>query len=84
MENAFTAATAGKTDYSSLPWVIFTDPQVAWAGLDEVHRNTEHPLRCLKIRDGRRATGGAANDTRGFIKLIRHLETDRLLGAKGL
>ena len=35
VENAFTG-TANQADYASLPWVVFTDPQVAGAGLDEV------------------------------------------------
>ena len=83
VENAFTAATAGKADYSSLPWVIFTDPQVAGAGLDEVQAEAQSipfDVSKLEMEDVPRAI--AANDTRGFIKLIRHLETDRLLGAR--
>lgn len=33
-ENAILGSTA-KRDYTTLPWVIFTDPQVAGVGLDE-------------------------------------------------
>ena len=70
-------------DYTALPWVIFTDPQVAGVGPDELQAKEkgfdvevtslplEHVPRCL-----------AARDRRGFIKLIRDRNTDRLLGAR--
>ena len=83
VENAFTAATAGKADYSSLPWVVFTDPQVAGAGLDEAQaaaQNIPFEVSKLELKDVPRAI--AANDTRGFIKLIRNPEMDKLIGAR--
>jgi len=83
VENAFTAATAGKADYSSLPWVVFTDPQVAGAGLDEAQaaaQNIPFEVSKLELKDVPRAI--AAHDTRGFIKLIRNPETDKLIGAR--
>ena len=33
VENAF-SGTENKADYSSLPWVVFTEPQIASAGLN--------------------------------------------------
>ncbi len=82
VENAFTGAEK-KTDYSSLPWVVFTDPQVAGAGLDEAQseaQNIPFEVSKLSLSDVPRAL--AANDTRGFIKLIRNTETDKLIGAR--
>jgi len=82
VENAFTGSAYG-ADYSSLPWVVFTDPQVAGAGLDEVQaalQNIPFEVSKLELKDIPRAI--AANDTRGFIKLIRHTETDKLIGAR--
>ncbi len=82
VENAFTGA--GKTtDYSSLPWVVFTDPQVAGAGLDETQAEEQDipfEVSKLELKDIPRAI--AARDTRGFIKLIRNIETDKLIGAR--
>ncbi len=82
VENAFTGA--GKTaDYTSLPWVVFTDPQVAGAGLDEAGakaRNIPYEFSKVELKDIPRAL--AARDTRGFIKLIRNTETDKLIGAR--
>lgn len=82
VENAFSGAD-NKADYSSLPWVVFTDPQVAGAGLDEAQAevlNIPFKVSKLELKDVPRAI--AANDTRGFIKLIRNTETDKLIGAR--
>jgi mercuric reductase len=82
VENAF-IGTENKADYSSLPWVVFTDPQVAGTGLDETQakaQNIPFEVSKLELRDVPRAI--AAQDTRGFIKLIRNIETDKLIGAR--
>jgi len=82
VENAFSDLDK-KVDYSSLPWVVFTDPQVAGAGIDEEQaKNLNIPFEISKIelKDVPRAI--AANDTRGFIKLIRNTDTDKLIGAR--
>ncbi len=82
IENAFTGV--GKTtDYSALPWVVFTDPQIAGAGIDEAQaeaQNIPFEISKLELKDIPRAI--AARDTRGFIKLIRNTETDKLIGAR--
>lgn len=82
VENAFTGVE-NRADYSSLPWVVFTDPQVAGAGLDEVQAKAQDipfEVSKLELKDVPRAI--VARDTRGFIKLIRHSETDKLIGAR--
>ncbi len=82
---AFNALTEKKRpkDYSALPWVVFTDPQVAGVGLNEVQakaQGIEAETTVLEMRQVPRAI--VARDTRGFIKLIRDAATDRLLGAR--
>ncbi|RMF22255.1 MAG: mercury(II) reductase [Bacteroidetes bacterium] len=82
VENAFTDSDR-RADYSALPWVVFTDPQVAGVGLDEAQAEAQDlpfEVTRLPLKEVPRAL--AANDTRGFIKLIRNPETDRLLGAR--
>lgn len=82
VENAFTGSER-KADYSSMPWVVFTDPQVAGAGMDEVQaaaQNIPYEVSKLELKDVPRAI--VAYDTRGFIKLIRNIETDKLIGAR--
>jgi len=83
-ENAI-SGSAGKRDYTALPWVIFTDPQVAGVGLDEKvakERGIDAEAATLALSHVPRSL--AARDTRGFIKLIRDRETDKLVGARML
>lgn len=72
-----------KTDYTVLPWVIFTDPQITGVGLDENQakaRGINADTSTLSLEHVPRAI--AARDTRGFIKLIRDRDTDKLIGAR--
>ncbi len=80
--NAFTGDNKS-VDYASLPWVVFTDPQIAGAGIDEVQAEVQgipFEVSTLDLNHVPRAL--AAQDTRGFIKLIRNTETDKLIGAR--
>ncbi len=82
---AANALSPGKqqVDYRALPWVIFTDPQVAGVGLNELQARAaglEFETTMLEMKHVPRAQ--AARDTRGFIKLIRDKYTNRLLGAR--
>ncbi|MBI4951531.1 MAG: mercury(II) reductase [Myxococcales bacterium] len=80
-ENAL--GTAKRTrDYSALPAVVFTDPQLATVGLNEKEaraRGIEVDVAKLPFVHVARAL--AARDTRGFVKLLRARGTDRLVGA---
>jgi mercuric reductase len=67
---------------SYIPRIIFTDPQVAGAGLTEAQASEQGyavKVNTLDMRHVPRAL--AAHDTRGLIKLVADAETDRLLGA---
>lgn len=83
-QNAF-GDTARTRDYRALPWVIFTDPQVAGVGLDEreaQEQGIDFEVSVLPLSHVPRSI--AARDTRGFVKLIRDRSTDRLVGARVL
>lgn len=70
-------------DYSALPWVIFTDPQVAGVGLDEQEaRDRGFNVDTATLPARRWPRLKVAMDTRGFLKLIRDRKTDHLLGAR--
>lgn len=72
-----------KRDYRALPWVIFSDPQVAGVGLNELEAASagiEVEVARLDLKNVPRAR--AARDTRGFIKLIRRKGSDELVGAR--
>jgi len=72
-------------DYAALPWVVFTDPQVAGVGLDESQAREQGyaaEATTLPMQHVPRAL--AARDTRGFLTLVRDSQTDLLLGARVL
>ena len=80
--NAFQGA-GQKVDYSSLPWVVFTEPQIAGVGMDEQEaekNNIPFETTVLPLTEVPRSI--AALDTRGFIKLIKNPVNDLLLGAR--
>ncbi len=80
-ENALTGSER-RLDLTTLPEVMFTDPQVAVAGLTEVQaREQGYDVKTsvLPLEYVPRAL--AARDTRGLIKLVADATTDRLLGA---
>ncbi|NOZ61891.1 MAG: mercury(II) reductase [Calditrichaeota bacterium] len=82
VENAFSDDLKIK-DYQPLPWVIFTDPQVAGVGLDEQgaeQAGIDYDVSMLPLSQVPRAL--AARNTRGFIKLLRKKQDDTLLGAR--
>lgn len=70
-------------DNTTMPWVVFTDPQVAGVGLSESaakSKGFEVKTSIAPLDQVPRAL--AARDTRGLIKLIADKKTDRLLGAQ--
>ncbi|MBL0126422.1 MAG: mercury(II) reductase [Flavobacteriales bacterium] len=82
VQNAFTGQHT-EADYTAMPWVIFTDPQVAGVGLDEAQAEAAGlPFEVSKLPMTAVPRALAAQDTRGFIKLFRHTGTDHLLGAR--
>ncbi|AKH17006.1 dihydrolipoyl dehydrogenase [Deinococcus soli (ex Cha et al. 2016)] len=75
------AGQAGHVNYDVIPWVIYTSPEIAWAGLTEKQAKEKG----LSIKTGQfpfSANGRALGhgDTRGFVKIIADAQTDKLLG----
>ncbi len=76
------AGQAGHINLETVPWVIYTDPEIAWVG------KTEQELQEAGIDYSSgsfpfAATGRglAMGDATGMVKLLADAETDRLLGA---
>jgi mercuric reductase len=70
-------------DNAAMPWVVFTDPQVAGVGLTEAAaklRGFDTKTSIAPLDQVPRAL--AARDTRGPVKLVADKKTDRLLGAQ--
>ena len=83
-ENALTDANR-PLDTGILPWVIFTDPQLAGVGMDEgeaVSSGITPDVSILPMSHVPRAI--AARDTRGFIKLVRDRESGQIIGGRVL
>ncbi len=71
-----------RIDYNTIPFIIYTHPEIAWVGKTEAELKSqgitynvgEFPFAA----NGRAKAGG---DTTGLIKLIADSKTDRILGA---
>ncbi|MDP9764636.1 dihydrolipoyl dehydrogenase [Deinococcus enclensis] len=75
------AGQAGHVNYDVIPWVIYTSPEIAWAGLTEKQAKAQG----LQVKTGQfpfSANGRALGhgDPRGFVKVVADAQTDRLIG----
>ena len=70
-------------DNSAMPWVVFTDPQVAGVGLSEHQaRDAGHEVKVSVLPLDQVPRAQAARDPRGLIKLVADRNTDQLLGGQ--
>jgi len=70
-------------DNAAMPWVVFTDPQVAGVGLtDETAKAAGFETKTSTVALDQVPRALVARDTRGLIKLVADKNTDRLLGAQ--
>jgi mercury(II) reductase len=71
-----------RLDYSVVPWVIFTDPEVAHVGLTEAEARDEgYDLAVGRIEFKNLVRAITANEARGFGKIVADKKTGRILGA---
>ena len=75
------AGLAGEVNYDAIPAVIYTWPEVASVGLTEEQVKEREIPYCVGTYPftgaGRARCMG---ETEGFVKMISHAESDRLLG----
>ncbi len=71
-----------KADYTWLPWVTYTDPEVAQVGLSEDEAKSKG-IDCESFRYDWKELDRAITDseTTGFIKVLTEPGKDRILGA---
>lgn len=68
-------------NYDLIPSVIYTHPEVAWAGKTEHACNTAGiPINVGVFPMAASGRARAAGATDGLVKIIAHQETDRILG----
>jgi dihydrolipoamide dehydrogenase len=75
------AGKAGHVDYDVIPWVIYTEPEIAWAGKTEKQCKDEGvPYKTGSFPFAANGRATAMNEPAGLVKVIAHAETDRILG----
>ena len=76
------AGQAGHVNYETIPWVMYTDPEIAWVGKTEAQlKNAGIDYRVGQIPFFANGRALGQGDTTGFVKLLACAKTDRLLGA---
>jgi dihydrolipoamide dehydrogenase len=75
------AGKAGHVSYDTMPWVIYTEPEIAWAGKTEQQLKDEGvPYKVGTFPFAAIGRAVAMNEAIGQVKMIAHAETDRILG----
>ena len=77
------AGKAGRVNYDTIPWVIYTAPEVSAVGLTEAEakeKGHEVSVGAFPFQANGRAVAGAHAD--GLAKVIADKATDRVLGAQ--
>jgi len=70
------------TEGRTVPWAVFTDPQVGHVGLTEQEtRNEGYEVGIGRQDFADQGKPKALGETGGFVKLVTDAETDELLGA---
>jgi dihydrolipoyl dehydrogenase len=75
------AGRYGHVDFNTVPWVIYTSPEIAWVGKTEQQLKNEG----VKYKAGQfpfmaNGRARALGDTTGFVKFLADEMTDRILG----
>jgi dihydrolipoamide dehydrogenase len=75
------AGKAGHINLDTVPWVIYTEPEIAWAGKTEKQLKDEGvPYKVGTFPFAAIGRAVAMNEAIGQVKVIAHAETDRILG----
>jgi dihydrolipoamide dehydrogenase len=75
------AGQHGHVNFATVPWVIYTSPEIAWVGKTEQQLKTEgreYKAGSFPFLANGRAR--ALGDTTGFVKVIADAKTDEVLG----
>lgn len=75
------AGLPGHVNYDTIPWVIYTEPEIAWVGKTEQQLKAEGiPYKTGSFPFAALGRAVAMAEPAGFVKVIAHAETDRVLG----
>jgi len=72
---------AGHCNFDTVPWVIYTSPEIAWVGKTEQQLKAEGvEYRAGKIPFAANGRALGAGTPAGFVKMLADAKTDRILG----
>ena len=75
------AGQSGHIDYNTVPWVIYTHPEIAWVGKTEQQLAKEGvAFKSGQIPFAANGRALGQGDTVGFVKVLADSQTDRILG----
>ena len=75
------AGLPGHVNLDTVPWVIYTEPEIAWVGKTEQQLKAEGiPYKAGSFPFAAIGRAVAMGEPAGFVKVIAHAETDRMLG----
>jgi len=75
------AGLPGHVNLDTIPWVIYTEPEIAWVGKTEQQLKAEGtPYKVGTFPFAAIARAVAMGEPAGFVKVIAHAETDLILG----
>ena len=68
-------------DFNTIPWVIYTAPEIAWVGKTEQQLEAEGvAFRAGSFPFAANGRARALGDTTGFVKILADAKSDRILG----
>ena len=75
------AGQHGHVNFNTIPWVIYTSPEIAWVGKTEQQLKSEN----IAYKSGSfpflaNGRARALGDTTGFVKVLADARTDEILG----
>jgi dihydrolipoamide dehydrogenase len=75
------AGQKSHVNLETIPWVIYTSPEIAWVGKTEQQLKSDGtPYRVGQFPFSINGRALGHGDTHGFVKMIAHQRTDEILG----
>jgi len=75
------AGQAGHVNLETIPWVIYTAPEIAWVGKAEQQLKAEGvAYRAGQVPFAHNGRALGQDETGGFVKILAEAKTDRVLG----
>lgn len=75
------AGQSGHCNFDTIPWVLYTSPEIAWVGKTEQQlKEAGIAYKAGKIPFAANGRALGMGDTTGFVKILADAESDRILG----